>query len=117
MNPAESSSSSLEKSRVLPGVIAYGAAPALVIAFGTAGIREGVSANGGVVVGRRTFVHDPLASKSNRQGLWSPPSPDQLVDSAFQWRSSDSSMNRRDMPLNPDSSEHLSHPLNHRCYT
>jgi hypothetical protein len=83
MNPAESSSSSLEKSRVLPGVIAYGAAPALVIAFGTAGIREGVSANGGVVVGRRTFVHDPLASNSDRQGLWSPPSPDQLVDSAF----------------------------------
>ncbi|HLX62336.1 MAG TPA: hypothetical protein VKX17_13750 [Planctomycetota bacterium] len=79
MNPAENSSSSLEKARVLPGAISYGAKPDLVIAFGTAGSREGVSANGCAVIGRRVFVHDPKP----KQGLWTPPQPDQVVDSAF----------------------------------
>lgn len=83
MNPAESSSSSLEKARVLPGAIAYGAPPDLVIAFGTAGMREGVSANGSVVVGRRVFIHDPRAGAPDRTGMWTPPQPDQLVESAL----------------------------------
>lgn len=83
MNPAESSSSSLEKARVLPGALSYGPAPDLVIAFGTAGSREGVSANGSVVVGRRVFIHDPRAGAPDRTGMWTPPQPDQLIESAL----------------------------------
>jgi hypothetical protein len=83
MNPAENSSSSLEKARVLPGAINYAAAPDLVIAFGTAGSREGVHINGSVVIGRRVFIHDPRASTSDRKGMWTPPRPDQLIDSNY----------------------------------
>lgn len=83
MNPAENSSSSLEKARVLAGAINYGEAPSLVIAFGTAGSREGVHINGSVVIGRRVFIHDPRASVPNRAGMWTPPHPDQLVDSQY----------------------------------
>lgn len=83
MNPAESSSSSLEKARVLPSAFAYGPTPALVVAFGTAGIREGVHANGSAVIGRRVFIHDPLRGAASRQGLWTPPMPDQLLESAL----------------------------------
>jgi hypothetical protein len=81
MNPAESPSSSAEKARVLPRVMS-GTPPAVVIAFGTAAMRESVHANGSVVVGRRTFVHDPFAG-ADRQGKWTPPHPDRLVESAF----------------------------------
>ena len=83
MNPAENPSSSAEKARVLSGAISFGAAPDLVIAFGTAGSRAEAHLNGSVVIGRRTFTHDPLSGEPNRQGLWTPPSPDQLVDSGF----------------------------------
>ncbi|HEU0077243.1 MAG TPA: hypothetical protein VFQ76_06315 [Longimicrobiaceae bacterium] len=83
MNPAESSSSSLEKARVLPSAMEAGQSPALVVAFGTAGSREGVHANGSVIVGRRTFVHAPRSKDPDRKGLWTPPQPDELVDSAF----------------------------------
>lgn len=83
MNPAENSSSSLEKARVLPGAINYAAAPDMVIAFGTAGSREGVHTNGSVVVGRRVFIHDPRAGAPDRKGMWTPPLPDQLVDSSY----------------------------------
>lgn len=80
MNPAESSSSSLEKARVLSGAITYGPTPDLVIAFGTAGSREGVGANGSVVVGGRVFIHNP---KAGTAGTWTPPRPDQLIESAL----------------------------------
>jgi hypothetical protein len=83
MNAAESSSSSLEKARVLSGALSYGPTPDLVIAFGTAGSREGVSANGSVVVGRRVFIHDPRAGAPDRTGMWTPPQPDQLVESTL----------------------------------
>lgn len=83
MNPAESSSSSLEKARVLPNAIAYGAAPDLVIAFGTAGSRNGAQINGSVVMGRQVFTHDPKATWDDRTGLWTPPDADKLIDSAF----------------------------------
>lgn len=83
MNPFESSSSSFEKARVLPLALATRTKPHLVIAFGTAGSRPGVAANGSVVVGRRVFVHDPLSSESNRAAMWTPPSPDTVVDSGF----------------------------------
>lgn len=83
MNPAENSSSSLEKARVLAGAINYEAAPDMVIAFGTAGSREGVHANGSVVIGRRVFIHDPHASAPDRKGMWTPPQPDRLIDSKY----------------------------------
>jgi hypothetical protein len=85
MNPAENSSSTLEKARVLAGAISYGgaAAPDLFIAFGTAGSREGVQVNGSVVIGRRVFIHDPRAHVHDRTGMWTPPQPDQLIDSAY----------------------------------
>jgi len=83
MNPAESSSSSLEKARVLPGAINFARTPDLVIAFGTAASREGVHTNGSVVIGRRVFIHDPHASATDRSGLWTPPQAGQLIDSAL----------------------------------
>jgi len=83
MNPFESSSSSFEKARVLPASLATRAKPDLVIAFGTAGSRPGVAANGSVVVGRRVFIHDPLASEPDRTGMWTPPHQDIIVDSGF----------------------------------
>jgi hypothetical protein len=73
----------LEKARVLPGALSYETTPDLVVAFGTAGSREGVGANGSVVVGRRVFIHDPQAGTPNRAGMWTPPQPDQLIDSAL----------------------------------
>ena len=81
MNPAESSSSTLEKARVLEPLLAT--APDLLIAFGTAGSREGVAANGSVVVGRRLLVHDPRAAAPDRTRYWTPPRPDVVLDSAF----------------------------------
>lgn len=55
MNPAQSSSATSEKARVLPRAFGAGKPPDLVLAFGTAGSREGVAANGSVVIGRRTL--------------------------------------------------------------
>lgn len=81
MNPAESSSSAAEKARVLPAAIASGATPDLVIAFGTAGSREGLRINGRVVVGRRVFVHDPYESETDRTGRWTPPNANTVIDS------------------------------------
>jgi hypothetical protein len=83
MNPQENPSSSLEKSRVLPGAFEYGPPPALVVAFGTAGSREGVRANGCAVVGTRTFVHDPKAKAADRTKMWTPPHPDTLEESTL----------------------------------
>jgi hypothetical protein len=81
MNPAESSSSTAEKARVLPGAFASGEPPSLVVAIGTAGSREGLMANGCVVVGRRVFIHDPFATAPDRAGKWTPPHADAVVDS------------------------------------
>lgn len=81
VNPAESSSSSFEKVRVLPGAINYGAPPNLVIAFGTAGSRSDLHINGSVIIGRKVFIHDPLAKVNDRSDLWSPPNADEIIDS------------------------------------
>jgi hypothetical protein len=81
MNPGAHPSSSAEKARVLRQVFTSHAN--LVVAFGTAGSREGVSSNGSVVIGRQVFVHDPLRSEVDRTGLWDVPLQDQLIDSAF----------------------------------
>lgn len=80
MDPAVSSSSTLEKARVLTNLFA--AAPAdFVIAFGTAAIPEPRPFNGSVVVGSKVFVHDPYASATDRTGLWTPPQPHVVLDS------------------------------------
>jgi hypothetical protein len=79
MNPAENGSSSAEKARVLSPVLATPAD--LVVAFGTAGSRPGVSANGSVVIGRRVFIHDPVPAAT--VGKWTPQHPDMVIDSLF----------------------------------
>lgn len=81
VNPAESSSSSFEKVRVLPGAIDYGPPPSLVIAFGTAGSRSDLHINGSVIIGSKVFIHDPLARFDDRRGLWTPPNADEIIDS------------------------------------
>jgi hypothetical protein len=83
MNPAENSSSSAEKARVLGPALASGPAPDLVVAIGTAGSPSHVRSNGSVVIGSQTFVHDPKAGVADRTGLWTPPQPDQVVVSPF----------------------------------
>jgi hypothetical protein len=60
-----------------------GDVPNLVIAFGTAGSREGVQNNGSVVIGRRVFIHEPRAGVSDRTGFWTPPQSGQIIDSDF----------------------------------
>jgi hypothetical protein len=80
MNPAVSSSNTLEKARVLTNLFAT--APAdFVIAFGTAAIPEPRRFNGSVVVGSKVFVHDPYAGVADSNGLWTPPQPDVVLDS------------------------------------
>jgi hypothetical protein len=81
MNPAESSSSTLEKVRVLQPVLSQKAD--LVVAFGTAGSRKQVAANGSVIVGRQVFVHDPRATTPDRSKFWTPPRPDTVIKSAL----------------------------------
>jgi hypothetical protein len=81
MNPSVSASSTAEKARVLPAAFAKGKAPDLVIAFGTAGSREGLSIAGCVVVGRRVFIHNPYGSEEKDATRWRPPSPDVVIDS------------------------------------
>lgn len=68
MNPSPqvSPSSSAEKARVLPHVFTDGEAPALVIAFGTAGFPDSANLNGSVVIGSRCFVHDPPTKEQSR---------------------------------------------------
>jgi hypothetical protein len=83
MNPAENPSSAAEKARVLPAAFASGAAPDLVIAFGTAGSREELRINGCVVVGRRVFIHDPYASQTDRREMWTPPRVDTVIESGL----------------------------------
>jgi hypothetical protein len=65
MNPEVSGSSSAEKARVLPRSM-VGDAPALVIAFGTAGFPDTANLNGRVVIGSRCLVHDPPTKESSR---------------------------------------------------
>jgi hypothetical protein len=81
MNPAENSSSAAEKARVLPTAIASGTTPDLVIAFGTAGSRQGLHINGCVVVGRRVYVHDAYEAEVDRTGMWTPPKANMVIES------------------------------------
>jgi hypothetical protein len=81
MNPAENPSSAAEKARVLPAAIAAGPTPNLVIAFGTAGSRQGLHINGCAVVGRRIFIHDAYKAATDRAGMWTPPKEDMVIES------------------------------------
>ena len=83
MDPSQNSSSSAEKARVLPAAFTYGQPADMVIAFGTAGSRPGINANGSVVVGRKVFIHDPF---SNNPGTdhWVPPVSDAVMDSPLE---------------------------------
>jgi len=81
MNPAENPSSAAEKARVLPKAITYGAAPDLVVAFGTAGSRRDLRINGCVVVGCEVYIHDAYKSVEDRTGMWTPPEADTVIES------------------------------------
>ncbi len=81
MNPMENPSSATEKARVLPAAIAAGPTPDLVIAFGTAGSRQGLQINGCVVVGRRVYIHDAYKAAADRRGMWRPPKEDTVIES------------------------------------
>lgn len=81
MNPAENPSSAAEKARVLPAALATGTTPDLVIAFGTAGSRQGLRINGCVVVGRRVYIHDAYKAVADRTGMWTPPKEDMVIES------------------------------------
>lgn len=81
MNPAENTSSAGEKARVLPAAIAAGSTPDLVVAFGTAGSRQGLKINGCVVVGRRVYIHDAFKAAAERTGMWTPPKEEMVIES------------------------------------
>ncbi len=65
MNQAVSSSSTVEKWRVLPKIFKDKKEPDLVIAFGTAGIFNLGNRNGSVVVGSKVFIHNPYEGSSD----------------------------------------------------
>jgi len=81
MNAAENASSSAEKARVLPAAFAAGAAPDLVVAFGTAGSRPNVNINGCVVIGSQVLVHDPWPAGAGPTDRWVPPVRDAIIES------------------------------------
>ena len=78
MSPAKSGSSSEEKVRVLqpllgnPDIV-------LVVAFGTAATPGEQSLNGSVIVGTKTFCHDPYVADTSSH--WIPSALDKIVDS------------------------------------
>lgn len=77
MDPAKLASSSEEKARVIPVVVASGPAPTLVVAFGTASFPDAGSFNGCAVVGTQVFVHNPH-EKPNPESNWISPDFDKL---------------------------------------
>jgi hypothetical protein len=82
MNPAVSSSSSLEKANKCPRIFSWKQTPPEVtIAFGTAAFPPGPCCNGNVVVGTRVFVHDPYPDALPKT-TWKPPRHDVVIDSS-----------------------------------
>ena len=80
MDPTKSPSSSEEKARVIPAVVANGPAPRLIVAFGTASFPDAGSFNGCAVVGTQVFVHNPHPpAKPNPQSNWTSPEFDKLL--------------------------------------
>lgn len=78
MDPERHSSSSEEKARVLPFIIANRFVPDLVIAFGTGAYLDATSHNGSVVVGSRVFAHNPYRENPNPASDWHHPIIDVL---------------------------------------
>ena len=80
MSPNKSGSSTEEKARVLPPILADPDI-VLVIAFGTAASPTTEVLNGSVLIGTKTFSHDPKAPDSSSH--WIAPHPDIVVDSTL----------------------------------
>jgi len=78
MDPAKSASSSEEKARVIPAVVANGPAPTVVVAFGSASFPDATSFNGCAVVGTQVFVHNPH-KEPNPESNWIRPDFDKLL--------------------------------------
>lgn len=81
MDPLKSSSSTIEKWRVLPRIFDGKVMPDLVIAFGTAGIVDMGLCNGSVVIGSRVFIHNPYYDKSDDPPaeIWEHPDINKLL--------------------------------------
>lgn len=80
MDPKINSSNTAEKARVL-GALFNAQQADFVIAVGTAAIPVPRRFNGSVVIGSRCFIHDPYARDEKRDGLWTPPCADEVIDS------------------------------------
>jgi hypothetical protein len=81
MNPKVSSSSAVEKWRVLPKIINYRRGVDFLIAFGTAGIVNLGRCNGSVVIGSRLFINNPYGKKPD---LWDSPNLDKLLPTVLE---------------------------------
>jgi hypothetical protein len=85
MNPAESSSLTLEKARILPRIFQNVPDAAAVVAFGTAAIVDGERCNGSVVIGTRAFIvdafDDVLSDERPDRKLWTSPHMEELLTS------------------------------------
>lgn len=83
MNPNVSSSSTVEKWRVLPRIFTSSEPIDLVIAFGTAGIVDLGFCNGSVVIGSKIFIHNPYHIEQDEppKPLWTHPSLDTSIAS------------------------------------
>jgi hypothetical protein len=79
MDPSVSSSSTAEKTRVLPFIFNNGPIPWLVIAIGTAAFPDGGTLNGCVTLGTNCFIFNPYASKPNPNSNWTSPQIGKLV--------------------------------------
>ncbi|UXA07592.1 hypothetical protein KXD96_05565 [Mycobacterium sp. SMC-2] len=110
MDPAKKSSSSEEKARVIPAVVANGPAPTLVVAFGTASFPGDRSFNGCAVVGTQVFVHNPHKTP-NPESNWVSPEFDKLLVPTAPAPGSALSILDRDL-RRPCESRFLSPPLN-----
>lgn len=82
MDPAENSSLTWEKARVLKRVVRDPKEEQIVIAFGTAANPLGSGKNGNVVIGTSVFVHDPYVTPPDPKKHWSHPLLNQLVTSS-----------------------------------
>ncbi len=87
------SSNTQEKARVLPSVFQYGdgSTPVCVIAFGTAATPGDAKLNGAVMIGSRTFLHNPYASDpSQSPSRWNSDAVDRVLDGGISGKLFDS---------------------------
>jgi hypothetical protein len=111
MDPAKSSASSEEKARVLPYVAKNGAAPDLVIAFGTASYPDATSYNGSAVIGTNAFVYNAYPKTPNPNSNWKNPNFGKLITSDLKTLSP--ILSKLDMDVRiPVESRFIATPLN-----